>query len=382
VSLPNVSVSEPAQPADWCGGTGSVSTEPLDYAAAVRYLYEDLTPERPLGFRSYSTDRAGALLRRLGDPQESVPTVHVAGTAGKGSVCTFVAAILTAHGFRVGAHLSPRAYQLVERFQIDGRPVSGDVLVDELDRLRPQIESVRRTGLGRPSFFEVTNAIAFGIFERTADYSVIETGIGGLLDSTNVIARRDKLAVLTPIGLDHTDVLGATRPEIAAQKAGILPMGGRAVSARNDADVDAVIAAAASRRQTDLNFVELDAVIRDARVGRQGTGLRLPGQDELALGLQGRHQAGNAALAMQAVKLLGHRDGWGVDPSAVRAGLQQAELPGRFELRVVDGRPVILDGAHNAFKLRPSSRRSRSSTPDDGSPGCSRSSTTRTSAPC
>jgi len=92
VSLPNVSVSEPAQPADWCGGTGSVSSEPLDYAAAVRYLYEDLTPERPLGFRSCGTDWAGALLRRLGDPQESVPTVHVAGTAGKGSVCTFVAA--------------------------------------------------------------------------------------------------------------------------------------------------------------------------------------------------------------------------------------------------------------------------------------------------
>jgi dihydrofolate synthase/folylpolyglutamate synthase len=260
---------------------------------------------------------------------------------------------LTAHGFRVGAHLSPHAYQLVERFQIDGRPVSGDVLVDELDRVRPQIESVRRTGLGRPSFFEVTNAIAFGIFERTADYSVIETGIGGLLDSTNVIARRDKLAVLTPIALDHTDVIGATRPEIAAQKAGILPMGGRAVSARNDADVDAVIAAAASRRQTDLNFVELDAVIRDARVGRQGTGLRLPGQDELALGLQGRHQAGNAALATQAVKLLGHRDGWAVDPSAVRAGLQQAELPDRFELRVVDGGPVTLDGANNASKLAP-----------------------------
>ena len=92
MSLPNVSVSEPAQPADWCGGTGSVSTEPLDYAAAVRYLYEDLTPERPLGFRSCGTDWAGALLRRLGDPQESVPAVHVAGTAGKGSVCTFVAA--------------------------------------------------------------------------------------------------------------------------------------------------------------------------------------------------------------------------------------------------------------------------------------------------
>jgi dihydrofolate synthase/folylpolyglutamate synthase len=335
----------------WPSGSGSDLAERLDYAAALRYLYEELTPERPGGFRSHGTDRARALLRGLGNPQESVATVHVAGTAGKGSVCAFVAAILTAHGFRVGAHLSPHAYELVERFQIDGGPVPGHVLVDELDRVRPQIERVEEAGLGRPTFFEVTNAIAFGIFDGTADYNVIETGIGGLLDSTNVIARRDKLAVLTPIGLDHTDVLGATLPEIAAHKAGMLPTGGQAISARNGADVDAVIAAAASYRQTQVDFVDLDAAVRDARVGRDGTVLRLAGEEEMALGLQGRHQAGNAALALRAVRLLGRRDGWAVDPSAVRAGLRLAALPGRFERRVVGGRSVILDGAHNAFKI-------------------------------
>jgi len=152
----------------WPSGSGSELAERLDYAAALRYLYEELTPERPGGFRSHGTDRARALLRGLGNPQESVATVHLAGTAGKGSVCAFVAAILTAHGFRVGAHLSPHAYELVERFQIDGRPVPGHVLVDELDRVRPQIERVEEAGLGRPTFFEVTNAIAFGIFDGTA----------------------------------------------------------------------------------------------------------------------------------------------------------------------------------------------------------------------
>ena len=143
-----------------------------------------------------------------------------------------------------------------------------------------------------------------------------------MLDSTNVIARRDKVAVLTPIGLDHTEVLGATLPEIAAQKAGILPTGGQAISACNSADVDAVITAAASYRQTQVDFVDLDAAVRHARVGRDGTVLRLAGEEEMALGLQGRHQAGNAALALRAVRLLGHRDGWAVDPSAVRAGLR------------------------------------------------------------
>ena len=337
----------------WPSGSGSGLAERLDYAAALRYLYEELTPGRPAGLRSHGTDRARALLGRLGNPQESVATVHVAGTAGKGSVCAFVAAILTAHGFRVGTHLSPHAYRLVERFQIDGRPIPGSVLVDELNRVRPHIEGLEEAGLGLPTFFEVTNAIAFGIFDGAADYNVIETGIGGLLDSTNVIARRDKVAVLTPIGLDHTEVLGATLPEIAAQKAGILPTGGQAISACNSADVDAVITAAASYRQTQLDFVDVDAAVRDARVAREGTVLRLPGEEEMALGLQGRHQAGNAALALRAVRHLGHRDGWAVDPSAVRAGLRSAALPGRFERRVVGGRSVILDGAHNAFKLAP-----------------------------
>ncbi len=174
-----------------------------------------------------------------------------------------------------------------------------------------------------------------------------------LLDSTNVITRRDKLTVLTPIALDHPDVLGATLPEIAAQKAGILPQGGQAISARNSDDVYGVISDAAAHRRTRVEFADLDAAVRTARVDRDGTVLRLPGEEVMPLGLQGRHQAGNAVLAMRAVTLLKRRDGWTIDPSAVRTGLKPAGLPGSFERRVVNGRTVMLDGAHNALKLAP-----------------------------
>ena len=167
-----------------------------------RYLYEELGPRPAHGG---GLTRARALFTMLGNPHDAVASVHVAGTAGKGSVVAFIAALLRAHGFRVGAHSSPHVYSLLERFQIDGRPVAADVLLDELTRIRPAVEAMDRDTYGRPSFFEVTNAMAFGIFADRVDYSVIETGLGGLLDSTNTISRPDKFAVITPIGLAVVD---------------------------------------------------------------------------------------------------------------------------------------------------------------------------------
>jgi dihydrofolate synthase/folylpolyglutamate synthase len=320
---------------------------------ATRYLYEQLPPQR-LGRSGGGAGlaRARALFGMMGDPQDSVRTVHVAGTAGKGSVTAFVAGLLRAHGFRVGAHLSPHAYTILERFQLDGRPARAEVVATQLAALRPMIDAVERAGHGRPSFFEVTNAIAFGIFADRADYSVIETGMGGLLDSTNTISRRDKLAVLTPIGLDHVEILGFTLAAIAAQKAGILPVGGRAVAARSPiSEVNDVVEAEADRRRCTVRFIDIEHPRRAASAGPGGTILRLPGFPELPLGLPGRHQAGNAVLAIHAVQELAARDGWALDPETTREGLRGAVLPGRFERRRLGGRPVVFDGAHNPMKL-------------------------------
>ncbi|MCV2489827.1 hypothetical protein OF117_10680 [Geodermatophilus sp. YIM 151500] len=315
-----------------------------------RYLYEELGPQR--GPAGAGLARARALFGALGDPQDRFRAVHVAGTAGKGSVSTVVASLLRAHGFRVGAHVSPHAYCLLERFQVDGAPVRADLVDAELARIRPAVEAVERAGHGRPSFFEVTNALAFGLFADRVDHGVIETGVGGLLDSTNTITRADKLAVITPIGLDHQDLLGATVREIAAQKAGILPCGGRAVAARpRSAEVEDVLSAEAARRSCDLRWVDLDPPAVRSWSGPSGTELQLRGQPPLSLGLTGRHQAGNAHLALRAVEAIAARDGWSLDADAVWLGMRSATLPGRFERRAIAGRPAVLDGAHNPMKL-------------------------------
>ena len=315
-----------------------------------RYLYEELGPQR--GPRGAGLARARALFGALGDPQDRFPAVHVAGTAGKGSVSTFVASLLRAHGFRVGTHLSPHVYCLLERFQVDGGPAPAELVDAALARIRPAVEAVEQAGHGRPSFFEVTNAIAFSLFADRVDYGVVETGVGGLLDSTNTISRADKLAVITPIGLDHQDLLGATVREIAAQKAGVLPLGGRAVAAhQRDAGVEDVLSAEAARRGCDLRWVDLGPPAVRAWTGPGGTELHLRGQPSLSLGLTGRHQAGNAHLALRAVEAMAARDGWSLDADAVWLGMRSATLPGRFERRMIGGRTAVLDGAHNPMKL-------------------------------
>jgi dihydrofolate synthase / folylpolyglutamate synthase len=327
-----------------------VSSSAAALDRVLRYLQEELGPQR--GPAGVGLGRAHALFGRLGHPQDRFRAVHVAGTAGKGSVSTFVASLLRAHGFRVGTHLSPHVYCLLERFQLDGEPAGAEVVDAALARIRLAVEAVERAGHGRPSFFEVTNAIAFSLFADRVDYGVVETGLGGLLDSTNTISRPDKLAVITPIGLDHQDLLGATVREIAAQKAGILPFGGRAVVARqSSAEVDDVLRAEAARRDCALRWVDMGPPAMRAATRPGGTELRLRGQPSLSLGLTGRHQAGNAHLALRAVEAIAARDGWALDADAVRLGMRSAALPGRFERRVIAGRLAVLDGAHNPMKL-------------------------------
>ena len=334
--------------ADLSPPAGAPSQAALDRVR--RYLFEELGPQR--GPAGAGLTRPRALFGALGDPQDRFRAVHVAGTAGKGSVSTFVASLLRAHGFRVGTHLSPHVYCLLERFQVDGRPASAELVDATLTRIRPAVEAVEQAGHGRPSFFEVTNAIAFSLFADRVDYGVIETGLGGLLDSTNTISRVDKLAVITPIGLDHQDLLGATVPEIAAQKAGVLPSGGRAVVARQGSpEVEDVLGAEAVRRSCALRWVDLGPPAVQTWTGPGGTELRLRGQPPLSLGLTGRHQAGNAHLALRAVEALAARDGWSLDADAVWLGMRSATLPGRFERRLIAGRTAVLDGAHNPMKL-------------------------------
>ncbi|MDN5748955.1 MAG: hypothetical protein L0H64_10650 [Pseudonocardia sp.] len=319
------STSRPPQPAQ--------TLRTLDDATA--FLYRELGTFA--GRFDGGLTRARALVRALGDPQDRYRSVHVAGTAGKGSVVSFVAGLLHAHGFTVGAHLSPHAHSILERFQLDGCPIGDADFVRALADAMPAIRRIAGAGLGQPTFFEVTAALAWQLFaDRAVDYAVVETGLGGRLDATNTITRADKLALLTVIGRDHTEILGDSLPEIAREKAGILPRNGHAIAvAPSSAAVASVLTGEAARRHCRLDMV-------DTRPG--------PGPEPV-LGLPGRHQVANASLALRAVAELAARDGWTLDPGAVRRALRDVRMPGRFERRSWCGHPIVLDGAHNALKL-------------------------------
>lgn len=303
-------------------------------------------------------ERAGVLLDMLGQPQDRFRAVHVAGSAGKGSVTAFVASLLGAHGFNVGAHLSPHVRSVLERFQLNGRAAAPGLVRRELAGLGAAARAMARTPQGRPTYFEIATVLAFLLFaHRRVDYGVIETGIGGRLDATNTMSRPDKLAVLTAIGRDHTQVLGESLGAIAAQKAGIFPAHGEAVAiVSGTAEVNRVLIDVAARRSCSLELLDpatsMDAVRRDTegrwRFSYSGSH-RLT---DLEPGLAGRHQLANAALAIRAVERLAERDGWALRPDAVRRGLRRTRLPGRFERRSRDGRELVLDVAHSPMKLR------------------------------
>jgi dihydrofolate synthase/folylpolyglutamate synthase len=320
---------------------GSLTDRTAALAEVEDYFFGELPPMQAgvMSGHGAGVRRAAHLLRQLGDPQEDLRIVHVAGTAGKGSVCAFVTAVLEAHGFSVGRYLSPHAHSILERFAVHGRPVDAELLAPVLVDVRELERGSRNGPDGASSMFEVATVIAFELFRREkADYAVIETGLGGLHDATNVVRRNDKLAVLTSIGLDHVDILGSTVGAVAGQKAGILPEGGQAVAVGSGPEAEQVVRAEATRRGCRL---ELQAASDLAAV--------LP--ESIRLGLPGQHQRVNAGLALRAVAALAERDGWALRADRIAEGLAAAGLPGRFERRWFQGHPLVLDGAHNPMKL-------------------------------
>lgn len=302
-------------------------------------------------------ERIQFLLRALGSPERTFPAVHVAGTNGKGSTAAMIASILRAAGLRVGLFTSPHLVRYNERIVVDGRPISDS----DLDALAGELEaSVRAAaaapGVGQPTEFEVATAAAVAYFARSGvDVAVVEVGLGGRWDSTNVV--RSAVSVITPIGLDHTNRLGTTVAEIAGDKAGIIRSGVPVVSARQLSEAAQVIAGEAEARGAPLLMAGRDFDVRLREAGKGGTAFdvrwRRRWLRELRVPLLGPHQAVNGATAAAACLTLresepGAAGLWAaVTDEAVRAGLQRVTWPGRME--VLPGAPaVVLDGAHNA----------------------------------
>ena len=325
---------------------------PLDYARLVRELFPRLT-----GGIRWGLDRTQRMLADAGDPQRAYPVIHVGGTNGKGTVCAVAESVLRAAGLRTGLYTSPHLTSFRERVRIDGVPIEEAALLDSANRLWPSIEREA------PSFFEATTAIAFDAFARArVDVAVVEVGLGGRLDSTNVVV--PEVAVVTHVSVDHVDFLGSDPAGIAREKAGIAKPGVPFLTGEPDDALFAVLHGAASRAGAPVHRRTERPDIVDHDVG--GTRFRAQtawGAIDARLPLAGAHQAANALLALRALELTRFRDA--VDAAAATRGIETTRWPGRFQVERVGGTTWIFDVAHNPAAIERLAATVRDAAPDE-----------------
>lgn len=287
-------------------------------------------------------------LARVGDPHRAFKTVHVTGTNGKGSVCVFLAEVLREHGLKVGLYTSPHLVDFRERIKVDGRMIPEEDVVRIGSDLRGVMESMaKEDGEKQLTFFEFTTGLAFQYFkERKVDIVVTEVGMGGRLDATNVVT--PEVSVITRIGLEHTNYLGRTIPEIAREKAGIIKKGVPVITCDRSPEALAVISGTCRKKGARLARIGHEFDVTGTRMSLDGVDFDYRGVEEykdIHSRLLGTHQAQNAGAAVAVVEELARR-GIEVSERDLRAGLKRAAWPGRLD--VVSRRPlVILDGSHN-----------------------------------
>jgi dihydrofolate synthase / folylpolyglutamate synthase len=294
----------------------------------------------------WGLERTEQALAALGHPHRAYPTIHVGGTNGKGSVTTTLASVLSHDGRRTGCYTSPHLCSFRERILVDGRPLTEDAL---LAHSREIHDVVIGCGL---TFFEAVTVLAFHVFAREqVDFAVMEVGLGGRLDATNVIV--PEVAAVTNIAMDHADFLGDTLEEIAREKAGIMKRGVPFVTAELAPGSRAVFEEVAREVEAPVSYVETD-IVRDVVVRADGTSFRVDtgtwGRIDVRTPLVGHHQATNAALAVAVLDHLpvGHRP----TKEALLEGIAEVEYHGRDELERIDGVTWLLDVAHNTAGVR------------------------------
>jgi dihydrofolate synthase/folylpolyglutamate synthase len=291
------------------------------------------------------------LLSLLGDPHLKLRCIHVAGTNGKGSVCAYLHSILKEAGFKVGLYTSPHLYRLNERIKVNGKPISDAELARLATIVKPHADAVSRE-LGDMTFFEVTTAMAFLHFAETGvDYVVLETGLGGRLDATNVV--NPMVSVITNVSREHVDLLGSDVRKIAREKAAIIKNNGLVVTAASGRALE-VIEERCREKKAVLCSVGDEVSYRSisSTLERQEFAINFFGKHhKLGIGLLGRHQLSNATVAYAAVEMLKTFHGIGISEEAVSMGFLKARILCRIEL--VQKKPLVfLDGAHNPDGIR------------------------------
>ncbi|MFF5444659.1 bifunctional folylpolyglutamate synthase/dihydrofolate synthase [Streptomyces sp. NPDC012888] len=331
-----------------------VPARPLDpeVAQALREVEQELSTRWGETKLEPSVARIAALMDVLGEPQRAYPSVHVTGTNGKTSTARMIEALLNAFDLRTGRYTSPHVQSITERISLDGAPIEAERFVETYRDVKPYVEMVDAAQEYRLSFFEVLTGMAYAAFaDAPVDAAVVEVGMGGSWDATNVID--GSVAVVTPISLDHTDRLGTTPGEIAEEKGGIIKPGATVILAQQPADAAQVLLKKAVEVDATVarEGMEFGVVSREVAVGGQHLTLRgLGGEyEDVFLPLYGAHMAHNAAVALAAVEAffgIGAEHARPLDVETVRRAFATVTSPGRME--VVRRSPtVVLDAAHN-----------------------------------
>jgi dihydrofolate synthase / folylpolyglutamate synthase len=318
----------------------------MNYQQTIDYLYDTLPMFSRIGSAAFKKDLGNTLLlcERLGNPQNKFKSIHVAGTNGKGSVSHMVAAIFQTSGYKTGLYTSPHLYDFRERIKVNGNMCDQDFVVDFVRRIKPAIEDIQ------PSFFEITVAMAFDYFaQQEVDIAIIEVGLGGRLDSTNVIT--PELSIITNIGWDHMNLLGNSLPEIAFEKAGIIKQGVPVVIGEKKPETEAVFRETATAKNAPIYFAEENFTVENYRLSVDSISISVKSKDqstsEYHLDLPGIYQAKNLLTVLQAIDLLPK---WRLSREKIQYALMNVKrltgLHGRWE--VIHRKPtVVLEVAHN-----------------------------------
>jgi dihydrofolate synthase / folylpolyglutamate synthase len=321
----------------------------MTYAETLNYLYDKLPMFSRMGSAAIKKDLTNTLsiCEELGNPQEKFKSIHVAGTNGKGSVSHMLAAIFQTAGYKTGLYTSPHLYDFRERIKINGAMIPEEFAVRFVEKVKPLIETIQ------PSFFEITVAMAFDFFaEQKVDIAIIETGLGGRLDSTNII--NPELSIITNIGYDHMNILGNSLEEIAGEKAGIIKKEKPVIIGEKKKETDQVFISKAKQQNAPLLFAEDYFSVEQLQTGNEFLKLTLRdiGQKktiELVLDLPGIYQDKNILPVLTAIDLL-KQNGWSIEEKTIYKALQNVKkltgLHGRWE--VLQTNPtIVLEVAHN-----------------------------------
>ncbi|MFQ6057599.1 MAG: bifunctional folylpolyglutamate synthase/dihydrofolate synthase [Anaerolineae bacterium] len=324
----------------------------ITYQQALDYIYSFVDYEKKVADRyapaRFNLARMEHLLSLLGDPHRRYPSVHIAGTKGKGSTAAMMANILGAAGYRTGLYTSPHLHTYRERIRVNNRLISEEEVTALVERLRPLVDTIEDI-----TTFEITTALAFlYLAEQGVDFAVLEVGLGGRLDATNVV--KPLVAVITSLSFDHTYLLGETLPQIAREKAGIIKPGVPVVSAPQPPEALAVIEEVCRERGAQLTVVGRDWTWQAGEASLEGQKFKVQSSkfkvQSLWIPLLGRHELINATTAVAAIHLL-REQGVGVPAGAVAQGLRRVRWPGRLE--ILNRRPLlVVDGAHNGDSAR------------------------------